>query len=107
MPPGATLSHMPPGCCSAIAATSVRLGSMTMSSVPFLAASFTLRPIMGWASVVFEPQISRQSVPIICSKGVVAAPLPSVASRPLTDGACQTRAQLSTLLVPQAARASF
>ncbi len=90
-----------------MAATSVLLGSMTIRSVPFWAASFTLSPTIGCASVVFEPQIRRQSVPIICSKGVVAAPLPSVASRPLTDGACQTRAQLSTLFVPIAALASF
>ncbi len=90
-----------------MAATSVRLGSITIKFVPFFAASLTFRPIIGCASVVFEPQISRRSVPTICSNGVVAAPLPSVASRPLTDGACQTRAQLSTLLVPMAARANF
>lgn len=62
---------------------------------------------MGWASAVFDPQMKRSSVPTICENGVVAAPLPSVASRPLTDGACQTRAQLSILLVPKTPRVNF
>lgn len=78
-----------------------------MSLTPLWAASFTFKPTMGWASVVFEPHIRRQSVSSIWEKGVVAAPLPSVVARPATEGACQTRAQLSTLFVPRTALANF
>jgi hypothetical protein len=62
----------------------------------------------GWASVVLEPVIRKQRV---CSlnSGVelVIAPLPKAAARPATVGACQRRAQWSTLLVLKKARASF
>ena len=36
-----------------------------------------------------------------------AAPPPNTAARPVTDGLWQTRAQLSTLFVPNTARTNF
>ena len=39
--------------------------------------------------------------------GLVIAPLPKVAARPATVGACQRRAQWSTLLVLSTALANF
>ena len=62
----------------------------------------------GWASVVLEPMMRKHSV---CSLNsgteLVIAPLPNAAARPATVGACQRRAQWSTLFVLTTARASF
>jgi len=63
--PGLVLKKIPSGLSSAILATSVLLGSITIILAPFSTASLTFRPTMGWASVVFDPQTRRQSVPTI------------------------------------------
>ncbi len=46
-------------------------------------------------------------VSVMSAMVLVMAPEPSVMARPATVGAWHTRAQLSTLLVPKAARAIF
>ena len=78
---------------SASSAKPVFLGSTTISLVPFLTACFILLPIIGWASVALEPMTNNNSAPRISSIEFVMAPLPNVAARPATVGACQVLAQ--------------
>jgi len=62
---------------------------------------------MGWASKELVPIKKRSSALYISSKLTQAAPVPTVAASPATDGACQTRAGLSTLFVLKIPRAIF
>jgi len=62
---------------------------------------------MGWALRAFEPHRTIRSVISISLYEEVPPPAPSTAARPATDGACQVRLQLSTLLVPRTVRANF
>ena len=61
----------------------------------------------GWPSVGLAPITNTTSVSRIESKSWVPADSPSVALRPKPVGEWQTRAQVSTLLLPNAARTSF
>ncbi len=97
--PGARLSQT-----SARLAIQVLRGSATTSLAPFARASFRYRETMGCPSVGFEPKRKRVSISGIWSSEFVAAPAPRLVARPATVGACQTRAQLSTLLEPTAQR---
>jgi hypothetical protein len=62
----------------------------------------------GWASVVLDP-ITRKHPVCALNSGteLVIAPLPNAAARPATVGACQRRAQWSTLFVLTTTRANF
>src|SRR3954471_11274590 len=62
---------------------------------------------MGCASRAFDPQSSTTSVFSASSYEEVDPPAPNTVARPTTLGACHVRLQLSMLLVPKAARASF
>ncbi len=65
-------------------------------------------PKTGCASSGFDPMSKMTSESVVMSSMVlVMAPLPRVVARPATEGACQTRAQLSTLFVSNAQRAIF
>ncbi|KJU86172.1 hypothetical protein MBAV_001635 [Candidatus Magnetobacterium bavaricum] len=92
--PGLRFSHT-----SAYLTRSIRLGSPMTILAPFLIAAFTCRDTMGCPSVVFDPKINSTSASLICASELLAAPAPNEVARPATVGACQTRAQLSTLLV--------
>ena len=62
----------------------------------------------GCASSGFDPtSIIKSDSPVVSAIVLVMAPEPSVIARPATDGECQTRAQLSTLLLPNPQRTSF
>ena len=63
--------------------------------------------LIGWAAVVFVPMAKIKGAS--SSSGIEAqeAPRPTVIARPATVGACQVRAQLSTLFVPMTARMNF
>ena len=63
--------------------------------------------ITGWASDVLEPITIISGAFSISWMEFVIAPAPSVEARPATVGACQVRAQWSTLFVPMTARINF
>jgi len=93
---------------SAIEARSVRRGSTTTSRAPARTAARICAPMTGCASVVLEPTSRIASTSWVTSRIVfVMAPEPSVVARPVTEAEWQTRAQLSTLLVPMPARIIF
>ena len=101
--PGLSLRWM-----SACAASLMSRGSTTMSLQPRSTAARTCMPSTGWASSGLEPTSRMQSaLPVMSSMVFVIAPEPSVVARPATVGACQTRAQLSTLFVSNAHLAIF
>lgn len=54
-----------------------------------------------------DPTTSRARARATSRIELVAAALPKAATRPVAVGACQRRAQWSTLLVPRTARANF
>src|SRR3954462_9569843 len=62
---------------------------------------------MGWASRAFEPQRKTTSVSSTSLYELVPPPAPKTVARPTTLGACHVRLQLSTLLLPNATRASL
>jgi hypothetical protein len=69
-------------------------GSITMSFiVPFLTELIISIEMIGWASLVFEPMIRVTSACPRSSMEFVIAPLPNVAARPATVGACHNLAQ--------------
>ncbi|GIX12239.1 MAG: hypothetical protein KatS3mg118_0198 [Paracoccaceae bacterium] len=78
-----------------------------MIFAPWRRRRFSRLAKTGWASVGLAP-ISR--ITSACSterKSWVPAEVPKVCFRPYPVGAWQTRAQVSTLLVPKAARTIF
>ena len=56
---------------------------------------------------MLEPTTNRARERAKSPMELVAAALPKAAARPVAVGACQRRAQWSTLLVPRTARANF
>src|SRR4051794_2170091 len=62
---------------------------------------------IGWASRAFDPQRKTKSVCSASSYELVEPPAPRIVVRPTTEGACQVLLQLSTLLLPNTARANF
>ena len=65
-------------------------------------------PTTGWASVGFDPHEEEDVGALDVVEGVGAAgEAEARRRRPAAEGAWQTRAQLSTLLVPTATRISF
>ena len=101
--PGRSLRWM-----SAFWARPMSRGSTTMSLLPRSTAERRRMPRTGCASSALVPTIMMTSGTSVMSAMVlVIAPDPSVVARPATVGACQTRAQLSTLLVCRAQRAIF
>src|SRR5512141_494393 len=62
---------------------------------------------MGCASRAFAPQRNTTSVSSTSRYELVLPPAPKTVARPTTLGACHVRLQLSMLLLPNAARASF
>ncbi len=85
----------------------VKRGSQTMIVFPAFFAWRTRRAASGCASTLFAPIMKMRSAFKTSSKGFVAAPEPNESERPATDGPWQMRAQLSTLFVLKATRASF
>ena len=71
-----------------------------MSFVPFCTACRICIPMTGWACSGFAPTsiITSESC-VISAMVFVIAPEPNEVANPATVGACQTRAQLSTLLL--------
>ena len=61
----------------------------------------------GWASVGFAPITMMTSASITLSKSCVPALVPNVVLSPYPVGEWHTRAQVSTLLVPNTLRTSF
>ena len=83
-------------------------GSTTMRRAPRSTACRTCMPMTGCASSMLEPTSMMVSASRVMSAIVlVMAPEPSVMASPDTVEEWQTRAQLSTLLVPNATRAIF
>src|SRR5262249_55057717 len=96
-----------PSHTSAHAADEVRRGSTTYSRAPFWIPFNRWWNQIGWASRAFEPQRKTKSVCSASSYELVEPPAPRMVVRPTTEGACQVRLQLSTLLLPKTARANF
>src|SRR5678815_1441861 len=59
------------------------------------------------ASRAFDPHKKTKSVCSASSYELVLPPAPKIVVRPTTEGACQVRLQLSTLLLPKTCRANF
>ena len=78
-----------------------------MSLAPLSTALLTWRAITGWSSVVLVPMAKTHPASPISSIELVIAPLPKLVARPATVGACQRRAQCSTLFVSITQRANF
>ena len=69
-------------------------GSTRISLAPLKAtARFANEDSTGWLSVVFEPVTRITSASSISAIGLVMAPLPNAAARPVTVDAWQRRAQ--------------
>jgi hypothetical protein len=62
---------------------------------------------MGCVSRAFDPHRMIRSVSSASRYELVPPPAPRTVVRPTTDGACQVRLQLSTLLLPITARLNF
>ncbi len=84
-----------------------RRGSATMIFAPFRCAASMRFASTGWVSLVFDPMTKRTSLSSISRSELVIAPDPKMVARLATVGACQSRAQWSTLFVPTAARRNF
>src|SRR5208283_63714 len=82
-------------------------GSATIILAPFLYALIILFAITGCVSFVLEPIIKMTSIFSISLMELVIAPEPKIAAKLATVGACQRRAQWSTLFVPTAALIIF
>ena len=80
---------------SAILARRVSLGSTTIILAPLDTAFLSLVAATGWHSVMLVPMANITSGCSISASGLLMAPLPMVAARPATVGACQLRLQLS------------
>ena len=65
------------------------LGSATMSLAPRRTASFILRAMIGWFSVVLEPMTNSALASWISATELVIAPEPNFAARPATVALCQ------------------
>ncbi len=76
------------------------LGSIMITSAPFLTAFLRNVAATGWASAMFVPMQTKSFASPKQRKEFVIAPEPNVVARPATVGACQVRAQWSMLLVP-------
>ena len=85
----------------------MRRGSMTMSFAPWRSRFFRREAKTGWPSVGLAPMTSTTSACSTESKSCVPAEVPKVVLRPYPVGEWQTRAQVSTLLLPNPARTSF
>src|SRR3954468_22262104 len=96
-----------PSHTSAHCADVVRRGSITYSRVPFRIPFRRWWNQIGCASRAFEPHRKTTSVFSASSYEEVDPPAPNTVARPTTLGACQVRLQLSMLLLPKTARASF
>ena len=95
-------------CISAFLAKSISRGSTTISLHPLCTAWRICIPTTGCASSGLDPtNIITSGFLVISSIGLVIAPEPKVIARPATDAEWQTRAQLSTLFVPNAQRTNF
>jgi hypothetical protein len=92
---------------SAHAADEVRRGSTTWSLAPRRMALRTWWKKMGCVSRAFDPHRRMTSVSSTSRYELVPPPAPKTVARPATLGACQVRLQLSMLLLPTTARASF
>ena len=78
-----------------------------MSFAPLDTARLTRNASTGWVSVVLVP-VAKMSLAFSNSAmELVIAPRPTMTAIPAIVGACQVREQLSMLLVPMTARASF
>src|SRR5260221_10853188 len=86
---------------------SVRRGSTTISLAPARRRFFSLEANTGWPSVGLAPMIITTSVCPTESKSWVPAEVPKAVDSPYPVGEWQTRAQVSTLLLPKPARISF
>ena len=101
---------LPGRCCmwtSARRASQVWRGSDTINFAPRRNARFISNPKIGCASVGFAPMRNNTLQSLISAVLLVIAPLPKLSANPATVCAWQLVAQLSTLLVPTAARAIF
>ncbi len=79
-----------------------------MSRQPRSTAARICMPMTGWASSGFDPtSMMTSALRVTSSMEFVIAPEPSMVARPATVGACQTRAQQSTLFVWSTMRAIF
>ena len=93
---------------SACAASPMSRGSTTMRRQPRSTAARSCMPMTGWASSGFDPtSMTTSAFRHTSSMEFVIAPEPSMVARPATVGACQTRAQQSTLFVWRLMRAIF
>ncbi len=87
--------------------SSMRRGSTTMRRAPRRTAALTRIERTGWDSVVLVPTARMSFASSRSAMLLLIAPRPTMIARPATVGACQVRAQLSTLFVPTPARASL
>ena len=92
---------------SASRTKSTSMGLATMSLAPLRTARRTFIARTGWASVALVPMARMHLAFLKSSMLLVIAPLPNVVARPATVGACQRRAQWSTLLVRSTALPNF
>src|ERR1700748_3770057 len=88
-------------------ADDVRRGSTTCNVAPFWIPLRRWWNQIGCASRAFDPQRKTKSVCSASSYELVEPPAPRMVVRPTTEGACQVRLQLSTLLLPNTCRAIF
>lgn len=86
---------------------SIRRGSMTTSFAPSRSRRFIREAKTGCPSVGFAPITRITSALATERKSWVPAEVPKVCLRPYPVGEWQTRAQVSTLLLPNAARIIF
>ena len=61
----------------------------------------------GWLSLVFDPMTTTSEAFSMSAMEPESPPYPTVRLRPMVAGVWQYREQLSMLLVPMTARASF
>ena len=87
--------------------SSMLRGSATMRREPFRTAFLMRSAMTGWVSVMLEPTTMISGDRSSSAIELLIAPRPTMTARPATVGACQVRAQLSTLLVPITARENF
>ena len=87
--------------------SSIRRGSTTISLAPSRSRRFIREPNTGWASVGLEPIRTMTSAWSTERKSWVPAEVPNAVFSPNPVGEWHTRAQVSTLLLPNAARIIF
>ena len=86
---------------------SMRRGSATMSFAPSRSRCFILDAKTGWPSVGLAPITTMTSACATERKSCVPADSPKVCLSPYPVGEWHTRAHVSTLLLPKAARTIF